>query len=113
MTPVVDAESGLADDGTEHMHLDLTILSGEQKGNVVSLTAGLPGTEIDLGNAGHAHRHRRCRPVCTTTEPRPLLRPMRIGAARCEVLVGGAVAGPQRRQRADAAASEPGRATWR
>jgi hypothetical protein len=46
---VVDAESGLADDGTEHMHLDLTILSGEQKGNVVSLTAaGLPGTEIDL-----------------------------------------------------------------
>ncbi len=46
---VVDAESGLADDGTEHMHLDLTILSGEQKGNIVSVTtAGLPGTEIDL-----------------------------------------------------------------
>jgi hypothetical protein len=46
---VVDAESGLGDDGIEHMHLDLTILSGEQKGNVVSLTAaGLPGTEIDL-----------------------------------------------------------------
>ena len=46
---VVDAESGLADDGTEHMHLDLTILSGEQKGNLVSVTAaGLPGTEIDL-----------------------------------------------------------------
>jgi hypothetical protein len=46
---VVDAESGLADDGTEHMHLDLTILSGEQKGNMVSVTAaGLPGTEIDL-----------------------------------------------------------------
>ena len=36
---VVDAEPGLADDGTEHMHLDLTILSGEQKGNMVSLTA--------------------------------------------------------------------------
>jgi hypothetical protein len=46
---VVDAEGGLADDGTEHMHLDLTILSGEQKGNVVSLTAaGLAGSEIDL-----------------------------------------------------------------
>jgi hypothetical protein len=46
---VVDAASGRADDGTEHMHLDLTILGGEQKGNVVSLTAaGLPGTEIDL-----------------------------------------------------------------
>jgi hypothetical protein len=46
---VIDAERGLADDGTEHMHLDLTILSGEQKGNVVSLTAaGLGGSEIDL-----------------------------------------------------------------
>ena len=46
---VIDAERGLADDGTEHMHLDLTILSGEQKGNVVSLTAaGLRGSEIDL-----------------------------------------------------------------
>jgi len=46
---VVDAASGLGDDGTEHMHLDLTILSGEQKGNMVSVTAaGLPGTEIDL-----------------------------------------------------------------
>ncbi len=46
---VVDAEPGVADDGTEHMHLDLTILSGAQKGNVVSLAAaGLPGTEIDL-----------------------------------------------------------------
>jgi len=46
---VVDAEAGLADDGTGHMHLDLTILSGEQKGNVVSVTAaGLPGTVIDL-----------------------------------------------------------------
>jgi hypothetical protein len=46
---VIDAEPGLADDGTGHMHLDLTILSGEQKGNVVSVTAtGLPGTELDL-----------------------------------------------------------------
>jgi len=46
---VVDAEAGLADDGTGHMHLDLTILSGDQKGNVVSLTAaGLAGTEVDL-----------------------------------------------------------------
>jgi len=46
---VIDAEPGLADDGTGHMHLDLTILSGEQKGNVVSVTAtGLTGTELDL-----------------------------------------------------------------
>ena len=46
---VVDAEPGVADDGTEHVHLDLTILSGEQKGNVVSVTAtGLAGTVIDL-----------------------------------------------------------------
>jgi hypothetical protein len=46
---VVDAEPGLADDGTEHMHLDLTILAGEHKGNLVSVTAaGLPGTVIDL-----------------------------------------------------------------
>ena len=46
---IIDAEPGVADDGAEHMHLDLTILSGEQKGNVVSVTAaGLPGTVIDL-----------------------------------------------------------------
>ena len=46
---VIDAEPGLADDGVGHMHLDLTILSGEQKGNVVSVTAtGLRGTELDL-----------------------------------------------------------------
>ena len=46
---IIDAEPGVGDDGAEHMHLDLTILSGEQKGNVVSLTAaGLAGTEVDL-----------------------------------------------------------------
>jgi hypothetical protein len=46
---VVDAEPGLGDDGADHMHLDLTILSGEQKGNLVSVTAvGLPGSVIDL-----------------------------------------------------------------
>ena len=46
---VVDAEPGVADDGTEHMHLELTILAGEHKGNMVTVTAvGLEGTEIDL-----------------------------------------------------------------
>jgi hypothetical protein len=46
---VIDAEPGMADDGRDQMHLDLTILSGEQKGNVVSVTAsGLLGTAIDL-----------------------------------------------------------------
>ena len=46
---VVDAEPGVADDGTEHMHLELTILAGEHKGTMVTVTAvGLEGTEIDL-----------------------------------------------------------------
>lgn len=46
---VVDAEAGVADDGTEHMHLELTILAGDHKGVLVTVTAvGLPGTEIDL-----------------------------------------------------------------
>ncbi len=46
---VVDAASGLADDGTALMHLDLTILGGEHKGEIVSLSAtGMRGTEIDL-----------------------------------------------------------------
>ncbi len=46
---VVDAERGLADDGTEQMHLALTILAGEHKGDLVTVTAtGLVGTEIDL-----------------------------------------------------------------
>jgi len=46
---VVDAEPGVADDGTEHMHLELTILAGEHKGTMVTVTAtGLIGTEIDL-----------------------------------------------------------------
>ena len=33
---VVDAESGVADDGTEHMHLELTILAGDHKGEMVA-----------------------------------------------------------------------------
>jgi hypothetical protein len=46
---VVDAASGVADDGTALMHLDLTILAGDHKGEIVSVSAtGLPGTEIDL-----------------------------------------------------------------
>jgi hypothetical protein len=46
---VVDAADGVTDDGTTVMHLDLTILAGIHKGEVVSVTAtGLPGTEIDL-----------------------------------------------------------------
>jgi len=46
---VVDAEPGVADDGTPHMHLELTILAGEHKGNMLTVTAvGLAGTEIDL-----------------------------------------------------------------
>jgi len=48
---VIDAERGLADDGTEHMHLDLTILSGEQKGNVVSLTAAVGTFSLDYADA--------------------------------------------------------------
>ena len=40
----VDAE----EDGRRVMHLDLTITSGEHKGEVVSVTAsGLKGTEFD------------------------------------------------------------------
>jgi hypothetical protein len=46
---VVDAASGVADDGTAVMHLELTILGGPHKGEVVAITAtGLPGNELDL-----------------------------------------------------------------
>ena len=63
---VIDAEPGVADDGTEHMHLDLTILSGDEKGNIVSVTAtGLPGTVIDLMGMPA---------TLTVTEGRPVVR---------------------------------------
>jgi hypothetical protein len=46
---VVDAASGVADDGTAVMHLELTILGGPHKGELVAVSAtGLRGTEIDL-----------------------------------------------------------------
>jgi hypothetical protein len=46
---VVDAASGVADDGSALMHLELTVLAGEHKGEIVAVSAsGLPGTEIDL-----------------------------------------------------------------
>ena len=46
---VVDAASGLADDGAAVMHLELTILGGAHKGEIVAITAtGLRGSEIDL-----------------------------------------------------------------
>ncbi|HVN50985.1 MAG TPA: hypothetical protein VMT43_06105 [Acidimicrobiales bacterium] len=46
---VVDAASGVADDGTAVMHLELTILGGPHKGEIVAVSAtGLRGTEIDL-----------------------------------------------------------------
>jgi hypothetical protein len=46
---VVDAASGVTDDGTAVMHLELTVLGGPHKGEIVALSAtGLPGTEIDL-----------------------------------------------------------------
>jgi len=46
---VVDAASGVSDDGADVMHLELTVLGGPHKGEIVALSAtGLPGTEIDL-----------------------------------------------------------------
>lgn len=46
---VVDATEATLDDGTEVMHLELTITAGEQKGAVVPLTAAnLDRSEIDL-----------------------------------------------------------------
>jgi len=46
---IVDAREDALDDGTEVMHLELTITSGAQKGEVVPLTAtGLGRSDIDL-----------------------------------------------------------------
>ena len=46
---VVDAASGVADGGAPVMHLELTILGGQRKGELVAITAsGLRGAEIDL-----------------------------------------------------------------
>ena len=46
---VVDAEEGLADDGRPLMHLSVTILTGEHKGEVIDLTAEhLREDSIDL-----------------------------------------------------------------
>lgn len=46
---IVDAEEGLADDGTERLHLAVTILTGDHKGEVLDLTAeGLGRTSIDV-----------------------------------------------------------------
>jgi hypothetical protein len=46
---IIDAEDGRADDGTELLHLSVTILTGEHKGEVVELSAvGLGLTIIDV-----------------------------------------------------------------
>jgi hypothetical protein len=46
---IVDAEEGVADDGTERLHLAVTILNGEHKGEVLDLTAeGMGRTSIDV-----------------------------------------------------------------
>jgi hypothetical protein len=46
---IVDAASGVTDEGATVMHLELTILGGLHKGELVAITAaGLRGTEIDL-----------------------------------------------------------------
>ena len=46
---VVDATGSTLEDGTEVMHLELTVTSGERKGEVVPLTAAnLDRSEIDL-----------------------------------------------------------------
>ena len=46
---VVDATDTSLDDGTPAVHLELTVLAGEHKGEVVALTAtGLGRSELDL-----------------------------------------------------------------
>ena len=46
---VVDATEATLDDGTDVVHLELTITAGERKGEVVPLAAaGLGRSEIDL-----------------------------------------------------------------
>lgn len=48
-TFVVDAHEQVGDDGEPSMLLELTVTTGEHKGEVVTIAArGLPGTEIDL-----------------------------------------------------------------
>jgi hypothetical protein len=46
---IVDAEEGIGDDGTELMHLSVTILSGTRRGDVVDIAAVRLGrSSIDL-----------------------------------------------------------------
>jgi hypothetical protein len=46
---IVDAEEGIDDDGTELMHLSVTILSGPLRGDVVDIAAVRLGrSSIDL-----------------------------------------------------------------
>lgn len=46
---IVDAEEGRADDGTELLHLSVTILNGPHKGEVVEMAAQRLGrTGIDV-----------------------------------------------------------------
>jgi hypothetical protein len=46
---VVDATEATADDGTDVVHLELAVTTGEHKGEVVAVTAsGLGASEIDL-----------------------------------------------------------------
>ena len=46
---VLDCEDGVADDGTAVLHLELTLLTGATRGEVVSLTSSeVLGTFIDL-----------------------------------------------------------------
>ena len=46
---VIDVEEGLDDTGTAVVHLELTILTGEHKGDVVAMSArGIRGSFIEL-----------------------------------------------------------------
>ena len=46
---VVDLEPGVTDDGRHVMHLELTILTGEHKGNVVTVSSSdVEGDYVDL-----------------------------------------------------------------
>jgi hypothetical protein len=46
---VVDLEPGLDDSGSDVMHLELTILSGEHKGDLVSISSStVTGDYVDL-----------------------------------------------------------------
>jgi len=59
---VIDCEQGVADDGTVLTHLELAILTGDRKGDVVAITAhedlgdfiallGMPATVTVAGGA--------------------------------------------------------------